>query len=138
MKIKLPFKSKRIRQEQTFRWNDKFAWLPTIVDEEQDNFRVVWGRRYMRKHLRWERKGRKNEKQIFEKYSMEEFLKKQLAGDFQKDFPRDAEGPEVPRVSSPHGHSVSFSANDMNTGIAKGPNTSIIKGGAPRQIGKGK
>jgi len=66
-------------------WHTKFAWLPTVVDETDIEYKRVWFEKYWRQgHWGPSRMGDANP-MIFTKYSNKEYFKKKLNGDFDKE-----------------------------------------------------
>ncbi len=68
--MKFKFKKTDIHQ-----WHKKFAWLPTYVQDSDDQNTYVWFEKYMRK--RYGRSG-------WYRYSQKEWFKKKLAGEFDE------------------------------------------------------
>lgn len=88
MKISVnsPGRDARARQKREYKmnWHKKFAWMPTIVDETETSYAVVWGEIYMRRMLdpnreirpHWEKR-RKGPR--WDRRSKTEYLKQKLA-----------------------------------------------------------
>lgn len=63
------------------KWHDKFAWLPTKVNDKDDLHTYVWLEKYKRKWWRNPYTARDEWKRM----SGKEFFKRKLAGDSKKD-----------------------------------------------------
>ena len=89
MKFDILRPPRHVRREQMRRalreWHEKFAWLPTRVDETQTGSSVVWFEKYWRLGRYGPTNPRsKGDGLFFERYSEKEYFKKQLRGDFAK------------------------------------------------------
>jgi len=83
----------RNKRQHEENWHKKFAWLPTIVDETDKSYAVVWGETYMRK-LRENMMiydSRKKMKKHWRSMSKTEYLKQKLAGTLEPRHLKDSE-----------------------------------------------
>lgn len=75
----------RLKREYKLNWHKKFAWLPTIVDETDKSYSIVWGEIYMRRMLDRSRelyspRDPPSKKKQWSRISKTEYLKQKLAG----------------------------------------------------------
>ena len=66
-------------------WHQKFAWLPTTVDETENSHSKVWFEKYWRRgHWGPSRRGESSSMR-FTKFSEKEYFKKKLRGYFDEE-----------------------------------------------------
>lgn len=101
MKFNINRPPKQLRKQRKINarreWHTKFSWLPTTVDETTTSYKRIWFENYWRRgHYGPSRMGRPNPLQ-FTKYSVKEYFKKRLNGDFNKN-----DGELMADTSGPH------------------------------------
>lgn len=90
MKFNIDSPPKNVRRDNKRRalreWHEKFAWVPTTVDETETSKSVVWFENYMRcgRHGPM-RPGQRGNGLTFTKYSAKNYFKKKLDGGFDSE-----------------------------------------------------
>jgi len=73
------FAKKKAKVIAISKWHDKFAWIPTRVDVDEDSHSFVWMEKYKRQ---WWRNVFKAEDE-WRNFSQKEFFKRKLNGDIK-------------------------------------------------------
>lgn len=94
----------RLRRERKLKWHKKFAWLPTIIDETETSYSIVWGETYMRRMVDRERSIRPYWMKKLRKWeckSKTEYMKQKLANKIKEARRYDDAACETSALSAP-------------------------------------
>lgn len=74
-----------IERRRRRKWHEAFAWTPQKVDRTDEGHSVIWFEKYMRQERAGPTNNPKHDGIYWRQYSMKEYFKRKLNGDFDID-----------------------------------------------------